>query len=357
MNGHTLPTPAGPPATHTERVMSAEPTPVPTPAPKKSLADFWSRYKSILIPALVAALSAAATYLGVPPRVVEVATEVLVQTPAPQPAAADDLPEPPAVKRSYGWQRPPADEVPERVYAAPAALADHLPAKVSLLNAAPVEVPAPLPFDQGQIGSCGPNSAAALLLYTEAKAGKKGQPPPSRLFVYYTTRQLMGTLSQDSGVSNAIMFKALARFGWCDEEVWPYSDDATTFLRRPTQAAVAQAAGRKVTTAEAVPQSLTAMRSCLAQGKPFVYGFSVYPSFETRAVEASGVVPMPRAGERPIGGHDVLIVGYDDRKRAFRFLNSWGDSWGDGGFGWMPYSYATNPALSGDFWTVSESGR
>lgn len=44
--------------------------------------------------------------------------------------------------------------------------------------------------------------------------------------------------------------------------------------------------------------------------------------------------------------HAVLLVGYDDSKKQFTFLNSWGGSWGDGGFGYLPYEYVTKGLVS-----------
>lgn len=40
----------------------------------------------------------------------------------------------------------------------------------------------------------------------------------------------------------------------------------------------------------------------------------------------------------PRMGHAILIVGYDDNRQAFKFLNSYGRSWGNDGFGWISYS-------------------
>jgi len=39
------------------------------------------------------------------------------------------------------------------------------------------------------------------------------------------------------------------------------------------------------------------------------------------------------------GGHALPIVGYDDSKNAFRFMNSWGTGWPDGGFAWVDYTF------------------
>jgi C1A family cysteine protease len=62
---------------------------------------------------------------------------------------------------------------------------------------------------------------------------------------------------------------------------------------------------------------------------------------------------MPRPYETLLGGHAVLAVGYDDARRAFFIRNSWGASWGDKGYGTMPYQYLAESNLSDDFWTIT----
>lgn len=46
-----------------------------------------------------------------------------------------------------------------------------------------------------------------------------------------------------------------------------------------------------------------------------------------------------------LGGHAVTIVGYDDTKRAFRMVNSWGTEWGDAGFLWLSEDFIKNWGL------------
>src|SRR5215468_4764430 len=94
-------------------------------------------------------------------------------------------------------------------------------------------------LNQGQLGSCAPNSAAQDLFFNDT-----GQPFPSRLFIYYNTRVLMGTVGQDSGSDLRSMMKALSRWGWCDESSWPY--ETSRYTTRPPAACYNQGENRKI---------------------------------------------------------------------------------------------------------------
>lgn len=201
-------------------------------------------------------------------------------------------------------------------------------------------------YNQGPLGSCGPNSAASDIL----AAYPAGTPDPSRLFMYYTTRVLMGTTNQDSGVVNRTLFQALHTFGFCDESLWPYV--VGDFAKKPSDGAYQQASERKIDLYLRVPQDLEQMKGCLAGGDPFVFGFTVFPGFESAETTRTGIVPMPGRMERSVGGHDVVICGFDVARALFMFRNSWGPEWGDGGYGYIPFDYALNPKWAGDFWTA-----
>ncbi len=248
--------------------------------------------------------------------------------------------------RKYGWKRQQPDHRDFRYRSLRRAV---LPAKVDLRTAKNSRVPIEPNLDQGGLGSCGPNSAALLLAFNQFAAGPTAVLP-ARLLIYYFTRVLMGTTAQDSGVDNRTMLKALSKYGWCDEKLWPYT--ISKYRTKPTASAVTAAAKQKIVAYHAVEQTLDAMRLCLVDGNPFIFGFSVYESFESAAVEKTGDVPMPGTREAMLGGHDVLIVGYDDASRRFTFKNSWGEAWGAKGDGTIPYEYAADPDLAGDFWTI-----
>jgi C1A family cysteine protease len=94
------------------------------------------------------------------------------------------------------------------------------------------------------------------------------------------------------------------------------------------------------------------MKGCLASGYPFVYGFTVYESFESPQVAKTGIVPMPATSEKVLGGHAVLAVGYDESSQRFIVRNSWGPTWGMAGYFTVPYAYLTDANLSDDFWTI-----
>jgi C1A family cysteine protease len=94
------------------------------------------------------------------------------------------------------------------------------------------------------------------------------------------------------------------------------------------------------------------MKGCLASGYPFVFGFTVYESFESDAVKKTGHAPMPGPGERAVGGHAVMAVGYDNSRQWFVVRNSWGLAWGISGYFTLPYTYLVQPGLARDFWTI-----
>jgi C1A family cysteine protease len=94
------------------------------------------------------------------------------------------------------------------------------------------------------------------------------------------------------------------------------------------------------------------MKGCLAAGYPFVFGFTVYESFESQEVAQTGHAPMPATTEQVLGGHAVVAVGYEDANQWFIVRNSWGTGWGMAGYFTLPYTYVTQPRLASDFWTI-----
>src|SRR5579862_2962459 len=174
--------------------------------------------------------------------------------------------------------------------------------------------------------------------------------PPSRLFIYYNERVLEHTTSEDSGAMIRDGIKSIADQGVCDETMWPYT--IAKFATKPGAPCYQAALDHQAVSYQRLLQSSTQMRGCLASGYPFVFGFSVYESFESSEVAETGDVPLPSPGEGLLGGHAVLAVGYDDDEQRFLAMNSWGSGWGQKGFFTIPYAYLTDGDLASDFWTV-----
>jgi C1A family cysteine protease len=247
------------------------------------------------------------------------------------------------IKR-YGWVADTPDQR-DHLYAAPVARMKMLPARIDLRRQCPSVI-----YDQGQLGSCTGNAIACAIQFDRLKQKRKPDFIPSRLFIYYNERDMEGTIKSDSGAQIRDGIKSVAKLGACPEPEWPY--DIKKFARRPPAKCFRDALKYKAVSYQRVIQTLSQMKGCLASGFPFVFGFAVYDSFESMAVAKNGVVPMPAATEKQLGGHAVLAVGYDDKQQRFLVRNSWGKSWGMGGYFSMPYAYMTDSNLSDDLWTI-----
>ena len=244
----------------------------------------------------------------------------------------------------FGWV-PDVPDARDVMYAAPMTAMAAAPSAVDLTHHCP-----PV-YDQGQLGSCTGNAIAAAYQFDEMKQSAPNPFTPSRLFIYYNERVMEGTVNSDAGAQIRDGIKSIAKQGVCPETMWPYV--ISKFAAKPSPACYATALKNRAVLYRRVPRDLTQMRLCLAQGYPWVFGVSVYSSFESPAASKSGDIPMPNtSSESLLGGHAILAVGYDDARHVFLFRNSWGTGWGNHGYGTIPYAYLLDPNLSDDFWTV-----
>jgi C1A family cysteine protease len=220
--------------------------------------------------------------------------------------------------------------------------------------------------DQGTLGSCTANAAVGLVEYFQRRA-KNEYIDASRLFVYKATRNYLGWTG-DTGAYLRSTAGALALFGAPPERFWPY--DIDNFDVEPS--AFCYAFGQQFQTikyyrldpAGTTPdQLLDQVRGHLASGLPSMFGFTVYSSISQ--ANANGDIPFPAEGERVLGGHAIVAVGYDDdyvisnangpdTTGALKIRNSWGADWGDEGYGAIPYEYIAR-GLAEDFWVILDA--
>jgi C1A family cysteine protease len=245
--------------------------------------------------------------------------------------------------QGYGWIADDPDQRDFR-YAAPAMVLRALPPSVDLRPACP-----PV-YRQGNLGSCTANAIAAAIQFDQMRQRLAPVFIPSRLFIYYNTRDLEGTVLSDSGSMIRDAIKSVAAQGACPEVMWPY--DVGAFRARPTAPCYQVAAWNKAVRYHRLMQDLNQIKGCLASGYPFTFGFAVYESFETPQVAATGDVPLPGAGEAVVGAHAVLAVGYDDARRRVLVRNSYGADWGMNGYFTLPYDYLTEENLASDSWMI-----
>ncbi len=242
----------------------------------------------------------------------------------------------------YGWI-PDQPDQRDHLYAAPAQFLAELPPRADLRPHCPAV------YNQGALGSCTANAIGGAIEFDRIKQ-KLPDFVPSRLFIYYNERVIEGTVGLDSGAQLRDGIKSVASQGVCPEPEWPYLIE--NFTTKPSPRAYKDAKLDRAISYQSLVQDMNQMKGCLASGYPFVFGFTVYESFETETVKSTGHAPMPGWGERPIGGHAVMAVGYDDASQWFLVRNSWGAAWGMKGYFTMPYSYLIQAGLSRDFWTI-----
>jgi C1A family cysteine protease len=245
-----------------------------------------------------------------------------------------------------GWRRQLPDHRDQRyLFQVPrvAAMSRH----VDMHDFAPV-------WDQGNAGSCTGHGAGAAWLFDRVKAKQQPAIMPSRLMAYFNARCFEGDWQSDAGATIRDVCKGLAKFGLCDESLWPY--DLAKLTVQPTDAAYAAALPHRASSWNPLSsQDITTLKSVLAGGYGIVFGFTVYQSFMSDQVAKTGLVPMPGYNERSVGGHCVFAVGFNSRDYIC-CRNSWGHGWGDPdlpGHFWLPPAYISNVNLAADFAVVN----
>ena len=221
--------------------------------------------------------------------------------------------------------------------------------------------------DQLNLGSCTANAGVGMAEYYERRAFGK-YINASRLFLYKTTRELLKSTG-DTGAFLRSTMEAMVLFGLPPEDYWPYvvanfDNEPSAFLYSFGQNYQALNYYRLDPAGTAKPALLTAIKTNIASGLPTMFGFTVYNSYTQASVANKGAIPYPVAGEKVVGGHAVVAVGYNDALQiknstagakattgALLIRNSWGTGWGDAGYGWLPYDYVLK-GLATDWWAL-----
>lgn len=201
--------------------------------------------------------------------------------------------------------------------------------------------------NQGRQGACLAFAFSAIAEYA-LKTQYKKTIDFSEAFLYYETRKSAGCTSEDAGSSLSDASNVLLCEGICLESFMPY--DEYDYTTPPSSLAFNNAQNYKVEGIYLIKNDLDALRTALSNGYPVVISTVIFSSFGSGK---NGVIPMPQKREiqnyrhsgRAHGFHSMVIVGYDDAKQCFIVRNSWGNSFGENGYCYMPYDYITDEDL------------
>lgn len=201
--------------------------------------------------------------------------------------------------------------------------------------------------NQGEQGSCTAHAVTSIFEYI-LKQNKQEDSNLSEAFVYYNARQKSGDTCKDDGSSYDYAIECMTEFGICTEKLMPYSE--YDFTTPPSNEAFTDAATRKVKRALNVKLILNDLKSALEDGYPVAISAKLFESF---GEGLKGIISMPTQEECDRASneenkqlhHAMVICGYDDDKKLFLIRNSWGKTFGDKGYCYLPYSYITNEKL------------
>lgn len=213
-------------------------------------------------------------------------------------------------------------------------------------------------IDQGDLGSCTGQALVYLLERLQRKMFDR-HTDLSALFSYYTGRYEMGEFG-DVGCTLRDVMKAAVKFGICPEKDWPYDiklfDEEPPILAAASAAVFRPKAYYRLDPPGAEKKSiLNNALHLLAAGYSLIAGFSVFSS-----INDGPDIPFPSDNDSVLGGHAIHIIGFNKNRMhrlvnsgtgAFQIQNTWGDDWGDGGYGWLPFEYLFRGLMS-DLWTA-----
>ncbi len=192
---------------------------------------------------------------------------------------------------------------------------------------------------QGMIGSC---SAWSTVYYAKTIQENQehgwGADRLSRQFSpLFSYNQITHGRNEGTSIDDHMLI--IQNMGAVPLSEFPYTEQINIFPDDETIARAEPYRGesyRKLSeydwNTQAWTTDINTVKTVLAEGSPVVGGFLVHDSFYDYQ---GGIYSHPRGAE--LGGHAMCVVGYDDDKRAFLIVNSWGEDWGEDGFMWMSY--------------------
>jgi C1A family cysteine protease len=207
-------------------------------------------------------------------------------------------------------------------------------------------------MDQGELGSCTAHGITGALRCARITAGMT-DIEFARLQLYFDERDMEGTIESDGGGMIRDGIKCAAKIGVAQETLWPY--DISKFTVTPPPEVYSDAIKHQSLQYERVQVDASHIKTAIAHGFPVVIGVTLFDSFESEEVAATGMVPIPNTGvESPVGGHCLYAVGYGQKDGCITVRNSWNTTWGDKGDCYFPDHYLGSTLFGSDYWTITK---
>ena len=202
--------------------------------------------------------------------------------------------------------------------------------------------------NQSHRGTCSVFALVGLIEFERANAlGER--VPLSVEYLNWAANRIEGVSADGSFFHYAI--DGLSEYGICADDYMPYASRFSD-KNEPSEAAKRDAEGRKGgkqvwikrwnPECGLTPEQLEEVRRQLDADHPVAIGF-LWPKSD-KGFSERGELPVVERDE-VFDGHSVLIVGYEDDPEkpgggCLIFKNSYGESFGDKGYGYVPYKYA-----------------
>jgi C1A family cysteine protease len=191
--------------------------------------------------------------------------------------------------------------------------------------------------DQRHLGSCAGQATVGAYELMLNKLYPDKFVDLSRLFVYFNARLLEGFTAEDNGAFIRDAVKSLFKFGVCTELTWPYLVEK--FAAVPDSQCYQEARKRMISQYYRL-KDLDEILNGLNSDRPVVAGMQVFDSFLELDNPGVYILPTPKESENILGDHAITLVGYDISKKQIIARNSFGETWGEKGYFYIPFEYA-----------------
>jgi hypothetical protein len=202
--------------------------------------------------------------------------------------------------------------------------------------------------NQGKIESCVPTCISTLYYYYTVKQNNHLKIRISRLYLYYKVREVYSEIDKDNGSTIQDCINELVVNGAPPEFIYPYNID--NIFEPPCDLSINLSKYCKCLGFNKIDRFK--IKKYLSNDDPIICGIKIFFDIHDKEIGKTGIIPSPITNSIIISGHCILIVGYNDNTQQYKFINSWGEKWGDNGCGYIGYDYIYNYRFSDEFYIL-----